>query len=161
MEKRIFDLVFGHLGTETRKSSYCWVLCVGIYSYVRQITPVIAYKTWKMVVKEQWNNKRQKKRKGVLTKTLVEYSDATSIHGISYILEDGRLIFERVLWVVLVTLCACASLALTKKIYNNWEQDPITTTIATTEYDIENIEYPSITICAQGSVRDIIGKYVQ
>ena len=114
-----------------------------------------------MVVKEQWNNKRQKKRKGVLTKTLVEYSDATSIHGISYILEDGRLIFERVLWVVLVTLCASVSLGLTKKIYNNWEQDPISTTVGTTEYNIENIEYPSITICAQGSVRNIIGKYVQ
>ena len=88
----------------------------------------------------------------------MEYSDATSIHGISYILEDGRPIFERVLWVVLVILCASVSLGLTKKIYDNWEQDTISTTVGTTEYDIENIEYPSITICAQGSVKGIIGK---
>ena len=112
-----------------------------------------------MAVKDRWNDKRQKKRKGVLTKTLVEYGDTTSIHGISYILEDGRLIFERVLWVVLVILCASVSLVLTKKIYDNWEQDPISTTVGTTEYNIENIEYPSITICAQGSVREIIGKH--
>ena len=114
-----------------------------------------------MAVKERWNIKRQKKRKGIFTKTLVEYGDTTSIHDISYILADGRLFLERVLWVVLVTLCASVSVGLTKKIYDNWEQDPISTTVGTTEYNIENIEYPSITICAQGSVRDIIGKYVQ
>ena len=114
-----------------------------------------------MAAKKRWKNKGQNKGKGLLANTLKEYGESTSIHGISYILEDGRLLLERVLWVVLVTLCACASLALTKKIYNNWEQDPITTTIATTEYDIENIEYPSITICGQGSVMDNIGKYVQ
>ena len=113
-----------------------------------------------MAVKERWNNKGQRKRKGVFTKTLVEYGDATSIHGISYIVGDGRLLLERVLWVVLVALCACVSLGLTKKIYDNWEQDPILTTVGTTEYDIENIEYPSITICAQGSVRQIIGKHI-
>ena len=112
-----------------------------------------------MAVKDRWNDKRQKKRKGVLTKTLVEYGDTTSIHGISYILEDGRLIFERVLWVVLVTLCASVSLILTKMIYDNWEQDPISTIVGTTEYNIENIEYPSITICAQGSVTEIVGKH--
>ena len=112
-----------------------------------------------MAVKERWNIKRQKKRKGIFTKTLVEYGDTTSIHGISYILADGRLFLERVLWVVLVTLCASVSVGLTKKIYDNWEQDPISTTVGTTEYDIENIEYPSITICAQGSVTEIVGKH--
>ena len=116
-----------------------------------------------MAVKQRCNIKRQKqnqkKRKGIFTKTLVEYGDTTSIHGISYILADGRLFLERVLWVVLVTLCASVSLGLTKKIYDNWEQEPISTTVGTTEYDIENIEYPSITICAQGSVREIIGKH--
>ena len=112
-----------------------------------------------MAAKKRWKNKGQNKGKGLLANTLKEYGESTSIHGISYILEDGRMIFERVLWVVLVTLCASVSLILTKKIYDNWEQDPISTTVGTTEYNIENIEYPSITICAQGSVTEVVGKH--
>ena len=96
-------------------------------------------------------------KKGPIPKTLVEYGGATTIHGISYILEDGRQLFERVVWVVLVTFCALVSLSSTIEIYQNWDEDPITTTIGTTEYDIGNLEYPSITICAQGSVKEIIG----
>ena len=111
-----------------------------------------------MAVKGRRNNKGQRKRKGPLTKTIMEYCGATSIHGVSYIAEGSRLFFERVLWVVLITICASISLVLTKKIYDNWDQDPISTTVSTTEYGIENIEYPSITICAQGSVKNIIGK---
>ena len=96
-------------------------------------------------------------KKGPISKTLVEYGGATTIHGISYILEDGRQLFERVVWVVLVTFCALVSLSSTIEIYQNWDEDPITTTIGTTEYDIGNLEYPSVTICAQGSVKEIIG----
>ena len=97
-------------------------------------------------------------KKGPLAKTFVEYGGSTTIHGIPYILEDGRTLFERALWVVLFTLCAFVSLFLTYRIYKSWDEDPILTTVGTTEYNIEKIEYPSITICAQGSVRGIIGK---
>ena len=108
-----------------------------------------------MAAKGRRNKNGQIKQKGPLTKTLMEYCGATSIHGVSYILESGRQLFERVLWVVLITFCASISLVLTKKIYDNWDQDPISTTVSTTEYGIENIEYPSITICAQGKSEDI------
>ena len=88
----------------------------------------------------------------------MEYGGSTTIHGLPYILEDGRLLLERVLWVVLVTLGTFVSLYFTLKIYKSWIEGPITTTVGTTEYDIGQIEYPSITICAQGSVKEIIGK---
>ena len=96
--------------------------------------------------------------KGPLTRTLAEYGRSTTLHGLPYILEDGRLLLERVLWVVLVTLCAILSFYWTYQIYKSWDESPILTTVGTTEYDIEQIEYPSITICTQGSVREIIGK---
>ena len=41
---------------------------------------------------------------GPVGKTLKEYGGATTIHGIPYILEDGRKMFERLLWVSLVIL---------------------------------------------------------
>ena len=98
------------------------------------------------------------RKRGPLTKTLVEYGGSTTIHGLPYILEDGRLFLERVLWVVLVILGTFISLFFTLSIYKSWDESPILTTVGTTEYDIEQIEYPSITICTQGSVREIIGK---
>ena len=98
------------------------------------------------------------RKRGPLTKTLVEYGGSTTIHGLPYILEDGRLLLERVLWVVLVTLGAILSLYSTYGIYKDWDENPIITTVGTTEYDIQQIEFPSITICAQGSVTEIIGK---
>ena len=58
---------------------------------------------------------------------------------------------------LLVTVGAVVSSSFTIEIYQNWDEDPITTTIGTTEYDIGNLEYPSLTICAQGSVKEIIG----
>ena len=98
------------------------------------------------------------RKRGPLTKTLVEYGGSTTIHGLPYILEDGRLLLERVLWVALVTLGTFTSLLLTYRIYTDWDESPILTTVGTTEYDIQQIEYPSITICAQGSVKEIIGE---
>ena len=62
--------------------------------------------------------------KGPLTKTLVEYGGSTTIHGLPYILEDGRLLLERVLWVVLVTLGAILSLISTYGIYKDWDENP-------------------------------------
>ena len=92
-----------------------------------------------------------------MNKTLQEYGNATSIHGIPYILEDGRLLFERALWALLFILGAFVSSFLTYRIYTSWDENPISTNLGTTEYDIENLDYPSITICAQGSVKEIIG----
>ena len=96
--------------------------------------------------------------KGPLTRTLVEYGGSTTLHGLPYILEDGRLLLERVLWVALVTLGTFTSLLLTYRIYTDWGESPILTTVGTTEYNIQQIEHPSITICAQGSVKEIIGE---
>ena len=94
---------------------------------------------------------------GPVSKTLKEYGGATTIHGIPYILEDGRRAFERFLWIFLVIASAGFTYHSTYTIYWDWQNNPVTTTIGTTGLNIENIDYPSITICAQGSVKEITG----
>ena len=94
---------------------------------------------------------------GPVGKTLKEYGGATTIHGIPYILEDGRKMFERLLWVSLVILGMVLTIHLSAQLYNDWQDDPVLTTVGTTGLDIEKIDYPSITICAQGSVKEMIG----
>ena len=92
-----------------------------------------------------------------MSKTLKEYGGATTIHGIPYILEDGRRAFERFLWILLVIASAWFAFYNTYNSYWDWQNNPVTTTIGTTGLNIEKIDYPSITICAQGSVKEITG----
>ena len=94
---------------------------------------------------------------GPVSKTLKEYGGATTIHGIPYILEDGRRAFERLLWICLVIASAWFAFYNTYNSYWDWQNNPVTTTIGTTGLNIEKIDYPSITICAQGSVKEITG----
>ena len=42
--------------------------------------------------------------------------------------------------------------------WNEWQDEPIITTIGTTAYPIQNIDFPAITICSQGAAKDIMDK---
>ena len=55
------------------------------------------------------------------------------------------------------------SFALTLSIsaYTNWTGNPVLTTVWTTGHPIEKIPFPSVTICAQGSVNEIIGEHIE
>ena len=94
-----------------------------------------------------------------VSKTLKDYGEATTIHGIPYLLEGGRNSFERLLWLVVIGIGICIALYFSLDIYDDWQANKVLTTVSTTGYDIANIEYPSITICAQGSVKEITSKY--
>ena len=87
-----------------------------------------------------------------------QYGAATTIHGIQYIFEPERFSCERLLWVVLVGIGMGVAILFSAQIYTDWKNDPVLTTIGTTGLDIQKMEYPSITICAQGAVNEIIGK---
>ena len=94
---------------------------------------------------------------GAVRKTAKQYGNATTVHGISYILEKGRHPLERLLWIVLVLIGFGVFFYLTATIWTERENNPVMTTVETTGYNIENIEFPSITICAQGSIQKITG----
>ena len=48
------------------------------------------------------------------------------------------------------------SIYSTCKTYIEWQANPTITTINTTAYPIENIEFPAITICSQGAAKDVV-----
>ena len=97
-----------------------------------------------------------KKAKKPYFRTLKEYSSSSTTHGIAYVFEDDRLIIERILWVIVVTVAIYIAASLSIKAYVSWQENPVLTTVGTTGYPIERVEFPSITICAQGSVREIV-----
>ena len=48
------------------------------------------------------------------------------------------------------------SIYSTCKTYIEWQANPTITTINTTAFPIKNIEFPAVTICSQGSARDVM-----
>ena len=90
-----------------------------------------------------------KDKKGPIGRTAKEYSESTTIHGIGYIFENGLFVFERIVWILVVILGLVAAIYLSVTAYLNWKANPVLTTVATTGFPIEKVEFPAITICAQ------------
>ncbi|XP_031340947.1 pickpocket protein 28-like [Photinus pyralis] len=77
------------------------------------------------------------------------YCAASSIHGVRYIGERGRHIFERALWAVIVTALFTCCLVMIRQAYAKWEISPVTVTFATTETPIHTIPFPAVTFCPE------------
>ena len=84
------------------------------------------------------------------SKTLIEYSLASTTHGIFYIFERGRLVLERFFWLIVVVIGIMLAAVWSFWAYEKWQDDPMLTTISTTGLPIQDVPFPSITICAQG-----------
>ena len=82
-------------------------------------------------------------------RTVKDYSESTTIHGISYIFESGLSALERLLWICVVCVFLGFAIGLSVQAYINWKDNQVLTTIDTTGHPIEKIEFPAITVCAQ------------
>ena len=49
-----------------------------------------------------------------------------------------------------------SSIYSTHKTYMEWQASPTITTINTTAYPIKSVEFPAITICSQGSAKNVM-----
>ena len=97
-----------------------------------------------------------KKIKNPYTKTINEYASVSTAHGIAYIFEDGRCFFERIIWIIVVVLALTFAICMSTTAYKNWKNNPVLTSVRTTGLPIENIEFPAITICTQGSANEVV-----
>ena len=120
-----------------------------------------------------------------MKQTTIEYTLSCSLHGMQYIFEKGKHLFaSRVIWIVIVLIAIIAGIILSidvswkvsctkirfiiivysyyvpphfqTKAYDEWVDSPVLTSLHTTAKPISEIEFPSITICGQGSVKEVI-----
>ncbi len=85
-----------------------------------------------------------------------KFSQVSTTHGIYYSLEPGVTVFSNIFWIVAVIVLFAFSLYLTITAYVQWKEDPILTTVSTTGYPVNKLEFPAITICGQGTIRDTV-----
>ena len=89
------------------------------------------------------------KRPNAFSRTAKGYAASTTIHGIQYIFEEKQKGLDRVLWIIAVGVSIFLALLLSFSAYIEWKENPVLTTVGTTGYPIEKVDYPAITICAQ------------
>ncbi|XP_031340945.1 pickpocket protein 28-like [Photinus pyralis] len=80
---------------------------------------------------------------------LVQYSEATTIHGIKYIGERGRSALERLIWTIIVVVVCVLCVYSIRKSYLKWQNSPVVMTFATIERSIASIPFPAVTICPE------------
>ena len=98
----------------------------------------------------------ENRTKGSISRTAYEYAEVATTHGIYYIFENGRLIFERVFWVIVVILALVFAIGLSIRAYSDWKANPVLTSVGTTGHPIEQVAFPSITVCPQGCANKVI-----
>ena len=78
-------------------------------------------------------------------KTIKEYSENCSVHGVAYIFETDKHALDRVLWIF-----AVLATFLSVEAYLAWGDFPLITSVSTTALPIEDLAWPSVTLCNQG-----------
>ncbi|KAF5300625.1 hypothetical protein FQA39_LY11086 [Lamprigera yunnana] len=78
-----------------------------------------------------------------------QFCQLTSIHGLKYLSEGNRYLFEKVWWFMVVLLATVGSCSLIYQSYVKWNTAPIVVTLAMTETPIWKIPFPAVTICPE------------
>ena len=85
-----------------------------------------------------------------VSKTLREYSEASSVHGVSYVFSKSLPLLDRLLWAFL-TLAALALAAYwSMTAYNNWQENLVTTSLKDAARPVTSLTFPGVTICTSG-----------
>ena len=91
----------------------------------------------------------KKKERNKCSITAQAYSQATTIHGLQYVFEEDLSPLEYCFWILVVFIGLSLATLLSVFAYIEWKENPVLTSVKTTGYPIGQIEFPSIAICAQ------------
>ena len=81
-----------------------------------------------------------------LTKDVYEYFSETTVHGFQYIV-TGRNWFERLFWASLIVCGFILGSMIFYHSLHDWNETPLQTTIKQVSLPIEELNYPSVTVC--------------
>lgn len=79
-----------------------------------------------------------------LLKTLREYSENSSVHGVGYIFENGQHFLERLVWVIVVFVGVSLATFFSVEAYLAWGRFPVITSVSTTSLPIRVYHGPAL-----------------
>jgi hypothetical protein len=84
-----------------------------------------------------------------------EYTEYATIQGLVYLTLPNQTTFGKVIWASIVLLMMTMGIYWSILSYNNWQNNQVLTTIATTAFPVKKIDFPAVTFCSPG-VNDVI-----
>ena len=91
--------------------------------------------------------------------TARQYCEVCTPHGFSYWVSSKRT-GEKLFWVSVVLVCFTGSSYFIKTAIQDWNDNPIQTTVNALGIPITKLDHPAITICKPNGIYDI-GEYVR
>ena len=103
-----------------------------------------------MVASFQQKTKIKPKVRHSLGKCLKEYASTSTVHGLSYILDEKTPVIERLLWLIVVSVFGCVAVYMVVQTFTTWQENKVITTLKTVAKPVSDLDFPAITICSSG-----------
>ena len=86
----------------------------------------------------------------LVSKTLQEYSETATVHGVSYVFSRSLPLVDKVLWalITLTSISLAAYWSITA--YVNWQENLVVTTLKDPAKSVASLPFPAVTICTSG-----------
>ena len=97
----------------------------------------------------------------VVLSTIKTYTSNTTVHGLSYITDPALPRLDRVVWLILVGVFAVFAVVISHGVFQQWQENKVTTTLKDTEFPVTKLEFPAITLCSTGMTMDRVEQVME
>ena len=91
-----------------------------------------------------------------LMKTVEDYTNRSTVHGLGYTLDKNLFRVDRALWILICLVFASLAMHLTYEAYNHWQNNQVLITLKNTAKPVNQIDFPMVTICSSGLHMDLV-----
>jgi hypothetical protein len=88
--------------------------------------------------------------------TVKDYSEYSTIQGIIYIFQSKQTAFGKLFWTFVIIVMLLLGTYWSVAAYNNWQSNPVVTTVKTSAFPVQELDFPAVTICGQGTNEEIL-----
>lgn len=91
-----------------------------------------------------------------VAKTVRDYSEASTIHGISYVFSTSLPLVDKTLWALVTFTCLSLAAYWSATAYGNWQESLVVTTLKDPAKSVTSLPFPAVTICTSGIDMDAV-----
>ena len=114
---------------------------------------ILAYiNTMKRNVKEKEDDKESRSFRKVIKDEVVKFFGESSIPGFKYVVK-GQTLLERVTWAIFISIAFCYAGNTVYETFQDWERNPVITTIDEVGLSVSQLPFPAITVCDIASLK--------
>ena len=92
-----------------------------------------------------------KKEEKPAKETFIDYTENSSLHGISYAFERSVHSCSRIFWILTFLGFFTLAVVMIYQLYSGWASSPVLTTLEDPAYPVTKLQFPAIIICGQGA----------